>query len=223
MQILPRSARPKRLVLLRHGRTEWNRVGRAQGHADVCLDEVGLAQAKNAARNLATYDPVLAWSSDLCRARETVEQLAASTGLDAGYDKRLREYDVGIRQGLTFEEFEQQFPELYAGFRRGDGMDVPGAETHAEVAERMIGVLNAAAETLGEHDTGVIVGHGASLRTGLLAFFGLPLDKGSILAGMANGAWAVLEQHPHRGWQIMDYNAQTVPEPFDLADDLSPR
>jgi broad specificity phosphatase PhoE len=223
MQIVPRSARPKRLVLLRHGRTEWNRVGRAQGHADVCLDQVGLAQAKNAARHLATYDPVLAWSSDLCRARETAEQLTASTGLDVGYDKRLREYDVGIRQGLTFVEFEQQFPELYAGFKRGEGLDVPGAETHAEVAERMIGVLNAAVETLGEHDTGVIVGHGASLRTGMLAFFGLPLDKGSILAGMANGAWAVLEQHPHRGWQIMDYNAQTIPEPFDLADDLSPR
>ena len=223
MQILPRSARPKRLVLLRHGRTEWNRVGRAQGHADVCLDEVGLAQAKNAARSLATFDPVLAWSSDLCRARETAEQLAVATGLELGYDKRLREYDVGIRQGLTFEEFEQQFPELYAGFKRGEGLDVPGAETHAEVAERMTGVLNAAAEALGEHDTGVIVGHGASLRTGMLAFFGLPLDKGSILAGMANGAWAVLEQHPHRGWQIMDYNAQTIPEPFDLADDLSPR
>jgi glucosyl-3-phosphoglycerate phosphatase len=223
MQIVPRSARPKRLVLLRHGRTEWNRVGRVQGHADVSLDDVGLAQAKHAAQHLTTYDPVVVWSSDLARARETAEQVAAATGLDVEYDKRLREYDVGIRQGLTFEEFEQRFPELYAGFKRGEGFRVPGAETHADVAERMTAALNAAAEALGEHDTGVIVGHGASLRVGMLAFLDLPLDKGSILAGMANGAWAVLEQHPHRGWQIMDYNAQTILEPFDLADDLSPR
>lgn len=223
MQMLPRSARPKRLVLLRHGRTEWNRVGRAQGHADVSLDDVGVAQAQNAAQHLTTFDPVRVWSSDLARARETAEQLAAAAGVDVVYDKRLREYDVGVRQGLTFEEFEQRFPELYAGFEAGERVRVPGAETDAEVAERMTAAINDAAEALGEHDTGVVVGHGASLRMGVLAFFRLPMDRGSIFAGMANCAWAVLERHRHRGWQIMDYNAQTIPEPFDLADDLSPR
>ncbi len=219
MQSLARPTSRTRLVLLRHGRTEWNRVGRAQGHADVPLDCVGLHQARTAARHLATYEPTVLWSSDLVRARETAEQLAAPCGLDVVLDKRLREYDVGIRQGLTPEKFEQQYPDLVARPHGSKRMSVPGEETEAEVADRMFAVLHDAVAELDEHDTAVIVGHGASLRTGMLAFVRAPAEMSEILAGMANCAWAVLELHPCRGWQILDYNAQTLPAPSDLADD----
>jgi glucosyl-3-phosphoglycerate phosphatase len=222
MQILPRSTRPKRLVLLRHGRTEWNKVGRAQGHADVSLDPVGVRQARNAGRELIAYEPSRLWSSDLARARETAEFVAAATGVDITFDKRLREYDIGVRQGLTFAEFEERYPELFARYRASERVVVPGAENDTEVAERVVAALHEAADALGEHETGIVVGHGASLRTGMLAFFGIS-EKSEIIAGMANCAWAVLERHRDRGWQIMDYNASTIPEPFDLADDLSPR
>jgi probable phosphoglycerate mutase len=84
----------------------------------------------------------------------------------------------------------------------------------------MVSVLTEATDTLGVGETGVLVGHGASLRTGLVAFFGVPEQLREMLAGMANCAWAVLEQHHNRGWQIIDYNAQTLPEPLELADDL---
>jgi glucosyl-3-phosphoglycerate phosphatase len=222
MQILPRSAQPRRLVLLRHGRTSWNRIGRTQGHADVSLDSVGRAQARKAAKHLATYRPALLWSSDLVRARETAREVAAVTGLDVVVDKRLREYDAGIRQGLTGEEFAQRHPDIVARLKAGERVLVPGAENDAGVAERMRSALHEAVGMLAEHDTCVVVGHGASLRTGLLAFFGLA-DMNDILAGMANCAWAVLERHGARGWQIMDYNAQTIPEPVELADDLVAR
>jgi glucosyl-3-phosphoglycerate phosphatase len=222
MQVLPRSARPKRLVLVRHGRTSWNKIGRAQGHADISLDAVGVRQAKTAAKRLARYEPAMIWSSDLARARETAEYVAAATDLELVLDKRLREFDVGVRQGLTFEEFERQYPDLFAEVESGQRVVVPGAENDTEVAERMAAVLREAADGLADHDTGILVGHGASLRTGMLAFFGLA-ERSEIIAGMANCAWAVLERHRHRGWQIMDYNASTIPESFDLADDLSPR
>ncbi|MDX6318700.1 MAG: glucosyl-3-phosphoglycerate phosphatase, partial [Nocardioidaceae bacterium] len=78
MQLLPRSARPTRLVLLRHGRTSWNKIGRAQGHADISLDAVGVRQARTAAKRLARYEPSVIWSSDLARARETAEYVAAA-------------------------------------------------------------------------------------------------------------------------------------------------
>jgi probable phosphoglycerate mutase len=222
MQLLPRSARPTRLVLLRHGRTSWNKIGRAQGHADISLDAVGVRQAKTAAKRLARYEPSVIWSSDLVRARETAEYVAAATGLEITLDKRLREYDIGIRQGLTFEAFERQYPDLFAELEAGERVVVPGAEHDTEVAERMAAVLREAADGLADHDTGIVVGHGASLRTGLLAFFGIA-ERSEIIAGMANCAWAVLERHRSRGWQIMDYNASTIPNSFDLADDLSPR
>jgi broad specificity phosphatase PhoE len=220
MQLVPRGDRPKRLVLVRHGRTEWNRVGRAQGFADIPLDDVGRMQAANAAQQLAAYEPSFLWSSDLIRALETAEAIAAATGLEIEVDERLREFDVGVRQGLTFGEFEAAYPDIFARFRAGEHIDVPGAETAAQVSERMVALLRDAAAKVGEGETGILVGHGASLRTGLLAFFRAPDHLREMLAGMSNGAWAVLELHHDRGWQIIDYNAQTLPGPLDLADDL---
>ncbi|HYO33668.1 MAG TPA: histidine phosphatase family protein [Nocardioidaceae bacterium] len=221
MQITPDSRHFRRLVLVRHGRTEWNRIGRAQGHADVSLDSTGRAQAQRAAQSLATYEPSFVWSSDLARARETAEPIAAATGRSVLLDKRLREYDVGVRQGLTFPEFEEKFPELFADITANRRVTVPGAEVDDEVAQRMIAALSDAVAALGPQDTGVVVGHGASLRTGLLAFFGVPPELREMVAGMANCAWTVLEEHRHRGWQIMVYNAETMPEPLNLADDLA--
>ncbi len=210
----------RRLVLLRHGRTEWNAVGRAQGHANISLDEVGRAEAARAAPFLASYDPTFVWSSDLARARETAEVLVGLLpSVELVLDARLREFDVGLRQGLTFPEFQEKYPDVYADFVAGREARVRGAESIPQVCERMIAVLNDAAAQVGVGETGIIVGHGASLRTGLLAFLGVPESHGEILAGMANCAWAVLELRGGRGWQIIDYNAQTLPEPVELADD----
>jgi probable phosphoglycerate mutase len=221
MRLIPVSRHLRRLVLVRHGRTEWNRIGRAQGHADVSLDSTGRAQAQRAADALASYQPSLVWSSDLARARQTADPIAAATGKPVVLDKRLREYDVGVRQGLTFPEFQEQFPELLADLAANRRVTVPGAELDDEVAHRMVAVLSEAVAELGPQETGVVVGHGASLRTGLLAFFGVPTELREMMAGMANCAWTVLEEHPHRGWQIMVYNAETMPEPLNLADDLA--
>jgi len=93
-----------RLVLVRHGQTAWNLEGRAQGHSDVPLDDVGLAQAAAAAPYVAALRPSALWSSDLARARQTASFVEAATGLAATPDPRLREYDVGIRSGLTLPE-----------------------------------------------------------------------------------------------------------------------
>jgi glucosyl-3-phosphoglycerate phosphatase len=188
MQLAPRSDGPRRLVLLRHGQTEWNRLGRAQGHADVSLDTLGRTQAQHAARQLASYAPALIWSSDLVRARETAAPIAAATGVEVVYDPRLREYDVGVRQGMTFAQFEAAYPETVARFRAGEAAIVPGAETHEQVVERMRAVVNEAVDALDDGETGLLVGHGASLRAGLLAFFDVPPHLSEMLAGMSNCA-----------------------------------
>lgn len=216
--------KPRRLVLVRHGRTEWNKLGKAQGHADVSLDEVGVLQARRAAPLLASYEPALVWSSDLARARETAQEIVALTGQELVLDKRLREYHVGARQGMTNHEFQTSFPEQYAAYAAGDDdARIPGAEVTAEVRERMLEVLGAAADAVRPGETGILVGHGASLRTGIVAFFGVPVEIREMLAGMANGAWTVLEQHYRYGWQIVDYNAQNLPDPVSLDDDPLPR
>lgn len=213
-------ADPRRLVLWRHGRTQWNAVGRAQGHANVSLDAVGRAQAERTAPLLASYQPTFVWSSDLARARETADALMALLpSHELVVDARLREYDVGIREGLTFPELAVQHPHLYARFMSGSETVVPGAETTEQVSKRMVEALSDAAEAVDGGETGVLVGHGASLRVGLLAFLGVPDHLGEILAGMENCSWTVLELRSGRGWQIVDYNAGTLPQPVELTDD----
>lgn len=216
----PRQQRP-RLVLWRHGQTEWNVLEKAQGQADVPLDDTGRTQAKQAAAMLATFDPSFIWSSDLQRARDTAQELAALTGRDLELDVRLREYHVGIRQGTTFAEFRVQHPDIYEKFFSEENYRVPGAELPSEVNERMKAVIDEAAAAVNDGETGVLVGHGAALRSGLLAFFEAPSHLREMFAGMANCAWTVLEKHAERGWQIIDYNAQTLPDASSvLADEM---
>src|SRR5512141_1224314 len=94
----------RRVVLWRHGRTAWNAETRFQGTTDVALDEVGVAQAERAARDLATLAPYRIVSSDLERARVTAETLAAMVGLTVETDPALRETYAGTWQGLTRDE-----------------------------------------------------------------------------------------------------------------------
>ncbi len=91
----------RRVILLRHGRTEWNASGRFQGQLDSPLDAVGLAQAAAAGTALKPMRPDALVSSDLKRALDTAAVVGAECGLDVTVDQRLREIHLGAWQGLT--------------------------------------------------------------------------------------------------------------------------
>ncbi|RZI79205.1 MAG: histidine phosphatase family protein, partial [Microbacterium sp.] len=179
-----------RLVLVRHGRTAWNLEGRAQGHTDVGLDDVGRAQAAAVAPVLAGLRPSVLWSSDLARARETAAEVAAATGLTARYDARLREFDVGERAGLTVAEFAERFPESYESWRSGHitGL-VPGAETPQQVVDRVVPALTEIWSAIRPGETTVVISHGACLKVALVAFLGWPPELGRSLRGLENCGW----------------------------------
>ena len=99
-----------RIIIWRHGRTDWNIVNRFQGQADIALDALGHAQAKQAAPALAAYQPVAIYSSDLSRAWQTAEALADLLVLEVRLDRRLREIQVGSWEGLLGEEFDAANP-----------------------------------------------------------------------------------------------------------------
>jgi broad specificity phosphatase PhoE len=169
----------RRLVLLRHGRTAWNDAGRAQGHADVPLDDVGEAQAKAVAPALAALAPVALWSSDLSRAAQTAAHLAAEIGPN--------------RTGLTSEQYAARFPEEYAALLAGEVAGIPGRETDDDVLARFLPAITSYADSLEEGETGVVVSHGAALRRAVPAFLGWGDDPGEALAGLENCGWAELE------------------------------
>ena len=91
----------RRLVLLRHGQTDFNVGGRMQGHLDSMLTETGVEQAAAVAPEIARLMPDRVISSDLRRAVDTADQVAAACGLPVKYDARLRETHLGEWQGRT--------------------------------------------------------------------------------------------------------------------------
>jgi probable phosphoglycerate mutase len=205
--------RGRRLVLLRHGRTSWNESGRAQGHADIDLDDLGHAQAAAAAPYLAGLGPAALWTSDLARARQTCGYVERATGLSAKSDERLREFDVGARQGMTMAEFAEAFPTEHDSWARGDGLHpVERAESGSDVVARMVPALRECLDSLDPGETGIVVTHGACLKVGLVGLLGWPEDLGATLRGVDNCGWVTLgEATPGARLRLEAYNQQAGP------------
>lgn len=208
------------LVLVRHGQTAWNHLGRAQGHIDVELDDTGHGQAASIAPTLAAMRPAHLWTSDLTRARQSIAYVEKRVGLEAAPDSRLRECDLGIRSGLTVEEFEQRFPEEHdAWLHEDESKLVRGAETTAEVRQRMSGALKECYAALGPGETGIVMGHGFAGLVGIAAMLECPDEMRHHFRGMDNAAWAVLAEHPVQGGlRLAAYNVTggrhvVAPEP----------
>jgi glucosyl-3-phosphoglycerate phosphatase len=198
-------------VLWRHGQTTWNIEHRFQGQTDIPLDETGEAQAEYTARRLVTLGPAAIVSSDLSRAQQTAAALARLSGLTVTLDKDLRERFGGEWEGLSDEEIRERYPAERATWNPPDG------EPTAVVADRVAGALTRIAESLADGQLAVVVGHGAALRLGMERILGLPAQGVSVLGPLANCSWSVLSVLDNH-WRLLEYNAQTVPEPV-IGDD----
>ena len=201
-----------RIIIWRHGRTEWNVIDRYQGQADIPLDEVGYAQAIQAAEVLAAYRPSRVYSSDLTRCYQTAEMLAQRVGLDITTDKRLREIHVGSWEGLLGEEIRAADPELARRLWAGEEVRrSPTGESPSEVAERMVEALTEIAEEAEDQSTVVVVTHGLAGRVGACKFVGLPFDEWRRLGGLSNCAWVSIGRHRSgEYWRIESYNVTAV-------------
>jgi glucosyl-3-phosphoglycerate phosphatase len=200
-----------RLVLWRHGQTQWNAERRFQGQTDIPLDDVGQQQAERAARLLAALQPSAIFSSDLIRATATAAPLARLTGLTVTLDKDLRERYGGLWEGLTDADIRTRYPVEHSQWRPPEG------ETSVAVAERAVAAMERIADTLTPGALAVVVSHGAALRLGAALLMGLPEELWGAVGPLANCAWSVLGRR--RGqWRLIEHNAGTLPEPV-LSDD----
>jgi broad specificity phosphatase PhoE len=178
-----------RLLVVRHAQTLWNAAGRWQGWSDVPLSELGEEQAMQAGRALARAGtmPGAMASSDLVRARRTVQLMAAELGYDGPMvvDPDLREQDLGEWNGRTNAEIAAIWPTELEARRAGVLDDVPGGEPGTVFTARCLGALGRLAG--GDADETIVVAHGGVV----------------IALEHALGVWREGTRHDHvAGWWV---------------------
>lgn len=166
------------LILVRHGRTAWNREERFRGRADVPLDAVGLAQAEATGKRVtAQWKPQAVYASPLSRAVRTAEAIGLASGVPVQPDVGLLDIDYGDWQGLTPDEARARWPlEVDAWYRRPGEAHIPNGETLVAVRDRGLQtVRDLARRHAGQ--TVALVGHTVINRAILLGVLGLGLDR----------------------------------------------
>jgi broad specificity phosphatase PhoE len=150
------------VYLARHGESDWNVERRWQGHADRPLTDRGREQARLLAKRLADVKLEAVYASDLRRAWETAQAVAATRGLEVVRLPELREVDVGSWSGYTRDECAERFPETFARWQQG-GSGWDDGESYEEMGERIIEAIRTIAA---EHPDGavLVVSHGGPIR-----------------------------------------------------------
>jgi probable phosphoglycerate mutase len=206
---------PIRVVLWRHGQTDWNVENRFQGHSDIPLNKVGHYQASEAAKVLAALRPDRIISSDLIRAQETAAPLAGLTDIKVEINPNLRETDGGLWEGKLASENRATHGELFANWYEG-GDEPAGVtgERRSDVARRAVAVIEK--ETSNFSGTIVFVTHGGTVRSVLGSILKLPIAQWGVIGGLSNACWSILEltkHHTGSRWYLAEHNAGSLPEP----------
>jgi glucosyl-3-phosphoglycerate phosphatase len=212
--------RVRRLVMLRHGQTEWNAGNRMQGQLDAELSELGRDQAVAVAEVLAKRHPLLIVSSDLRRAYDTAVELTERTGSPLVVDGRLRETHLGDWQGMTHGDVDAAAPGARVAWRNDATWAPHGGESRVDVARHSLPLVAELVDS--QPDWGadepdrpvVLVAHGGLIAALTARLLGLPVDNWPVLGGMGNASWTQLSGHSARDapldeiqWRLDVWNA----------------
>jgi probable phosphoglycerate mutase len=194
--------RIRRLVMLRHGQTDFNAGSRMQGQLDSALTDLGRAQAVAAAEVLGKLQPSLIVSSDLHRAYDTAIKLGERTGLKVWVDERLRETHLGDWQGMTHTQIDAEAPGARLAWREDATWAPHGGESRVDVAARsvplVVELVSREPEWGNPEEPGrpvVLVAHGGLIAALSAALLKLPVGNWPILGGMGNASWVQLSGH----------------------------
>lgn len=208
-----------RLVLVRHGQSEWNQQRRIQGQSGSGLTARGRRQADGTAAWVgATHPGARVVSSDLLRCRQTAEPIAAELRVEPVLDPQLRERSFGRWEGVSLPEVAASDPELWDRWRTGsDVVREVGGESGEDLAARVVTALERHAEVAGPEGTVVVVTHGGPVWHGLHALLALPWGS---LGGVGNAAVTELVLDD-AGWWCESWN-QTAHLPVELRTSFRP-
>lgn len=166
-----------KVVLVRHGETEWNKTSRYQGVRDIKLNEKGKYQAEKLFEYLKDEDFDIIYSSTLKRARETVKKIADYQNKEIITISKLMEIDFGQWEGLTFSEIEENYPDLAKKWAKDPTCCKPPEGEHIKEVEERVG--NTIDKIVDENpDKKILIAtHGGIIRIIFAYLLGLPLSR----------------------------------------------
>lgn len=165
------------VYFVRHGETEYNAIGRYQGHTQISLNARGFAQATVVGQRLRNTRFDAIYSSDLLRAVQTAEAIAHHHTLPITQHAGFREIDVGLWEHLTVEEIARQYPQHFALYKQTPGRAVyTGGESYAMMQLRAMEALMHVIASHDDHETICIVCHGGTIRALVCAFLHIDID-----------------------------------------------
>jgi probable phosphoglycerate mutase len=183
---------PSRLILVRHGETDWNRERVPQGHIDIPLNETGCRQARALAGRVCSWQVNALYSSDLKRAAQTAEILGEALRLSVQLREGWREIDVGAWGGLPAAEIRARFPEEISALERGEDISRGGGESRASLKARVVAEFERMCP--GHPDeTVMIVSHGGALKALIAHLVGLPLSGLDRISTRGNTGLSIFE------------------------------
>jgi len=198
-----------RIILIRHGETDWSRDARWQGHSDVPLNAHGFAQAEALAAPLAKQGPTHLVASDLARTRQTLQPLADLLGLPIVQDPDLREIDVGSWSGLSHAEAVARDP-IGAARHDAGGTGWSDGETYEQVADRGVHALYRHTDALSASSLVIVVAHGGLIGAVTGRLLGLTSKaQRQQLGRVSHGHATYLRRHELDGetiWRLLAYN-----------------
>jgi probable phosphoglycerate mutase len=185
---------PAKLLLIRHGQTDWNRRGLVQGQSDVPLDDVGREQARRLGLRLAELELSALHASDLSRAAETAALVGQAVGLEPALSPAWRELNLGAAEGRSRAEALGRHADMASAAALSEGPLAEGAETWSQVEARVLGALRELFDACAGEQV-ALVGHGGSLKVLLAHLLGLERSKVPRLSVGGNAGLTIVEFH----------------------------
>lgn len=189
-----------KLILVRHGETEWNKSLRYQGQSDIRLNEKGIEQAARVRERLSPEKIDVIYSSDLVRAHETAEIIAARHSiLEICQSPLLRETNFGEAEGLTFGEIKDRYPQITDDLQswrtRSPELHFPGGESIIQLAAR-VGQFVGQLKDHKPEETVLVVAHGGSLQVLICLLLGIDLNHWFQMR-LSNASVTVMDISPY--------------------------
>jgi broad specificity phosphatase PhoE len=195
-----------KLVLVRHGETEWNKLGKFQGHFDIGMNARGKSQARETAQAVAEWRHTRVYSSPLSRTMEMAQEISQRSGSPVVPVPGFKELNLGDLEGITGEEMRTGWPEVYAAWREDPApVSMPNGESLVQLQDRAWNSLSGLLEAHAQDESLVVVSHNFTIRAIIAKVLDMPLSSFHRMSLSLSSICTV--DSDHRGQRLMTYNS----------------